>query len=147
MILSKYTLKDIKMEMRNLLNSVDFLITEAVQRKLYHSTNLKKIKISNKKDRLIPNSTSFSTKQNKIWGKNIFSAKLKDDAKILELDVRGNFWDITKKEVTPLDLGILWYEYAKKKGYDVIKILHVPQVGTEYAVLNLDVLTDIESQN
>jgi hypothetical protein len=77
-----------------------------------------------------------------VFGKNIFEVTINPNAKILDVDIKSNFYKFGKKVDTPINRGKEIYNFAKKNGYDVIRLAHVPYVagGTEFAVLNKNVI-------
>lgn len=111
---------------------------------LIHKTNAKAPILSTNTQRLIPFSISCTVKGKNSWvnGINKFLIKLKDNCKILDIDINNNFYDFGKEIDTPLNRGKEIYIFAKKKKYDCIRLLHVPQVGTEYAIINIDAINE-----
>jgi hypothetical protein len=109
---------------------------------LYHSTNENDIRLSTNNERLIPNSISFSSENmGYAYGNNVFMSSLKPDAKILDINVKDNFYDFGPPEATPLLRGQLIFKYAIEHGYNVIRLSHVPGVsGVEYAVIDPDAI-------
>lgn len=98
---------------------------------VWHSTDNSSPAISHKEERLIPHSISTSPSEDNVWGKNTFKGSLEKGSKILEINVH-NF----NREKTPIQIGKDVQKYASKNGFDAIKILNIPQIGTEFAILN-----------
>lgn len=107
---------------------------------IHHATNTEP-KISTDPNRLIPESISTSDKKDNVWGDKSFSGKINKGAKILEIDVKKEFWNYGNETDTPIERGKKIREYAKKMNADVVKLKNVPGVlGTEYSVINMDVI-------
>lgn len=106
---------------------------------LIHRTSNNTPVISTNPNRLIPFSISCTIKGKQEWveGKNKFLITLKDNIKILEIDIKTNFYEFGKEIDTPKNRGKEIYSFAKKNKYDMIILKHVPQVGTEYAIINI----------
>ena len=106
--------------------------------------------ISTNPNRLIPESMSLQEGKGMagVFGKNKFDFKLSPDAKIFK--VGKTEWDnIANKlpdNASNKDIGKAIGDYAKKQGYDGIRIdksVNQPGLGTELAVFNKDKLVDI----
>jgi len=121
-----------------------FKVKEAKTKTLYHVTNDNKLTLSTKKGRLVPNSLPCSNKPKYEYGKNLFKITIKDNAKILLIDVNDNFYDFGKEYDTPVNRGKAIYDYAIKHKYDIIKFINVPHIGIEYDILNLNVIEKYE---
>jgi hypothetical protein len=116
-------------------------------KQLTHYTNSKPM-ISNKTDRLIPNSISLI--DNKGGSAGVFGSKkheyrLDKNTKILTIDNK-NFFKYGREIDTPLNRGKEIYKYATTKGYNGILIKNeVHGLGNEYAIFNMKSLkTDTE---
>ncbi len=109
---------------------------------LVHRTDNNDISVSSNPNRLIP--TSISTVENGamewVEGKNRFELRIKKGAKILELDANKNLFNFGKEEDTPINRGIEAFKLAKYNNIDIIKIKNVHEVGTEYAILNKNII-------
>jgi hypothetical protein len=94
-------------------------------------------------NRLIPNSISLGKEGNTmagVFGKNKFEVKIPEKAKTLKINDK-NFFDFGKVTDTPINRGKAIYEYAKKLGYDIVRISSkVHGLGNEYAVINPDIV-------
>jgi len=121
-----------------------FELKEAKKMILYHATNGNKLILSTKKERLVPHSLSCSNKPKYEYGKNLFKITIKDNAKILVIDVNNNFYDFGKEYDTPVNRGKAIYDYAIKHKYDIVKLINVPHVRIEYCILNLNVIEKYE---
>jgi len=113
--------------------------------KLIHKTNGNEVIISTKVDRLIPRSISCTKYGTTSWveGKNSFVVDVKNDSKILNINIDTNFYKFGKEFDTPINRGKIIYRYAIKNNIDIIKIKNVPKVGTEYAILNINCIEKI----
>jgi len=120
----------------------------------YHSTTgqglsgieLHGFKPQSNQHRLFPHTVSFTYRPNEYGGNVLIKARLKfDEDDVLRLNMR-KLWSITRddEEVTPLELGKRWVKRAQKEGKKVIIMTGVPGVGTEIAVLDVDVIRSTE---
>ena len=123
--------------------------------KAYHYSNspIKEFQIGvGSGDRLIPNSVSFTNHHGWWSGKYKTSAYLNPKNAITvnlndPLSGELDFFDFGKEEDTPVNRGKEIYEYAKENGVDLIRLKNVPTVGTEFAVLDPNIIEIIESGN
>ena len=116
-------------------NKNDIIITNK-ELVLYHYTNIDKPIISNKEDRLIPNSLSASPSSGwSFWGENKFKIILPKNIKILKVD-KKTFWNYGKETDTPLNRGKEIYKRAIKEKVDVIFLDKIGGQPPEYCILN-----------
>ena len=112
----------------------------AKRMKLLHRTNNSEPSLSTNPERLIPYSISCNSPNGYAWvmGKNNFIIYIKPHTTFLLLDVKNNFWDFGNENDSPIMIGRKVYKYAIDNNVDIIKIKNIPQVGTEFAIINLD---------
>ena len=122
-------------------------------RELYHHTDkdsAKKISVGgfdiakSKKERLFPNTISLTTKGSWNVGDGIVLNELSADNPVV-VRVSGKaregeieLWDFASEgeEVSPMELGRRFVDWASEQGHDVIVARGVPGPGKEYAVLD-----------
>lgn len=119
--------------------------------KLVHYADEAPAGFSKNPERLFPDSLSLAKKGQtsaSAYGEKAFDFQIKKDAKVLELSIGGKndtFYKLAdellkKTEYTPIEAGAAIRQYAAENGYDVIRAKNVPGVGTEWAVINKDII-------
>lgn len=108
--------------------------------KLVHYTDTKPA-ISTNPDRFIPDSISLSKPGiNAVFGKNKFDMELPKGAKVMTVS-KEEFNKLYKggnsgQGMTPIEVGKILHQRAKKAGADVIHVKNPNGAGDEWAVIN-----------
>jgi len=106
---------------------------------VYHATTANRPMMSTQEGRLIPNSVSASYRPDAVWGPRQFTLRIPRGSRIGEIN---NIFDLVPRyaDDTPLNIGRYLRQYAEEQNLDVLKIRNVGGVGTEYAIINPDLL-------
>lgn len=145
MILS---LKEVRLLIENILKLDEKYGTLMISKntKLQHTTNtkiIKNIELSSNTNRLIPNSFSLGLPgQWWMMGKYKINFRLKVNYNLLQIS-KKQFFEWGPDVATPIERGILIYQWAKNNNIDIIKLNLKPIMDIEYAILNLDCIEQI----
>lgn len=112
-------------------------------KRVYHATDADAPTISARTERLIPESLSAANSPDSIWGQRMFKVTIPKGAKVGEID---SIFSLLPEGVedTPMNLGRLLRKYAADNELDVLKIRRVGGVGTEWAIMNPEFLSNAE---